>query len=85
MAPEFPFLAAGAIAVVGGYRREGQFPKDGMRAVLATVALVIVASATNGSRFAPLVRAFGFLVLLGSVYATVRTYQSKSKSKSKEK
>lgn len=81
MAPEFPFLAAGAIAIVGGYRREGQFPKDGMRAVLATIVLVLIASATTNSRFAPLVRAFGFLVLLGSTYATVRAYQSKSKEK----
>ncbi len=80
-APEIPFLATGAVALVGGIKREGKFPQNGLYGVVATIVLVLVASATNGTRVAPLVHAVGMLTLLGSVYGTVRTYQTKASTK----
>jgi hypothetical protein len=77
MRPELPFLAAGAIAIVGGTKREGKFPVNGMQALIATVVLVVAASATANTRIAPLVHAIGLLLLMAAVYGTVRQYQKK--------
>jgi hypothetical protein len=77
MKPELPFLAAGAVAVVGGAIRDKAWPSYTTRAVLGTVALVIVASATSDTRIAPLVRAVGLLLLLTTIMAAVRAAQKK--------
>jgi hypothetical protein len=66
-----PYLAAGGIAIAGGMARERTWPKNGMRAVLATIILVIVASTTTNTSLAPLIRAVGLLAVLGSVMASV--------------
>ncbi|HXK36068.1 MAG TPA: hypothetical protein VJ553_00615 [Candidatus Paceibacterota bacterium] len=71
MRPELPFLAAGGIAIAGGMARDRTWPKDGTRAALATMILVIVASATADSPLAPVVRAMGLLAVLGAVLVTV--------------
>lgn len=73
MRPELPYLAAGAVSIVGGTMRAKGFPPNGLRSVAGTTALVIVASATENSRFAPLVHAIGLLLLMASVMAAVRT------------
>lgn len=77
MRPEMPFLAAGAIAIAGGAIKEKKWPSYTARAAIGTVALVIVASATAGSRIAPLVRAIGLLLVLTTVMAAVRNAQKK--------
>ena len=77
MRPELPFIGAGAVAIIGGIKKEGHFPANGLKAVIATVALVFVASATANTKVAPLVHAIGLLVLMGAVYGTVREYQKK--------
>jgi hypothetical protein len=77
MRPELPFLAAGAVAIVGGTKREGKFPANGMQALIATVVLVVAASATANTRIAPLVHAVGLLLLMAAVYGTARQYQKK--------
>lgn len=79
MRPEFPFLAAGAVALVGGAKREGRFPAKGLPAVVGTVALVVVASATAGSSLAPAVRAIGLLILLAAVMAAAPAFTEKRK------
>ena len=79
MRPELPFLAAGAVAIAGGTVRERKWPSEGGRAILGTLALVIVASATANTRIAPLVRAIGLLLLLASVMASVPAFQTKPK------
>jgi len=79
MPPELPFLGAGVIAIVGGIKREGRFPKEGMRAVVATVLLTLVASAADGTRLAPLIRAIGFLLLIGASYGTTRAFMEGAK------
>lgn len=71
MRPEMPYLAAGMVALAGGVARERAFPKEGMTAVIGTVALVIIASATAETPVAPLVRAIGFLFLMAAVMAAV--------------
>lgn len=70
---ELPYLGAGIVALVGGARRQGGWPKYGIEAVVAMIVLVVVASATNGTRLAPLVRAIGMLLLLGAVYGAARS------------
>ncbi len=76
MRPELPFLAAGTIALGAGFVREGGWPAKGAEAVIGTLALVIVASATSGSPVAPLVRAFGLLLLMVAVFAAVPAFQA---------
>lgn len=72
MRPEMPFLAAGAIAIVGGVRKHKGMPPELMKSAIGTVALVILASATADSPIAPLVRAIGLLLLLAAVVAAFR-------------
>ena len=60
---------------------ERGFPSNGMAAVIATVALVIIASATAGSRAAPIVREFGMISLLASIMAAAPIFTSKAKDK----
>jgi peptidoglycan/LPS O-acetylase OafA/YrhL len=79
MRPEFPFLAAGAVAIVGGTAREKRWPAEGTKAVLGTLVLVVVASATAGTRIAPVVRAIGLLLLLSSIIAAVPVMNTKRK------
>lgn len=81
-APELPYLAAGAVAMVGNVKRAGKWPDDVLPSVIATVILVLFASATDGTRIAPIVRAVGMLALIGATYSTVRAYQSAGKVKS---
>lgn len=81
MSPETPFLAAGAIAIGGGVAREGKWPAEGMSALVGTVVLVIIASATAGSKIAPLVRAIGLLLLLTAVMATTTAVAKTKKVK----
>lgn len=79
MRPEMPFLAAGAVALLGGIVREGGWPAEGTGALVGTLAAVLVASMASGSAFAPLVRAVGLLVLLGAVYGAVPAFQAARK------
>lgn len=72
MSPELPFLAAGGVAIIGGAIAEKQWPTNGSRALIGTVVLTIAASATGGSRIAPIVHAIGLLLLLTAVMAAVK-------------
>lgn len=71
MRPEMPFLAAGGLAIAAGFVRDKKWPDNGGRALIGTLVLVIVASATSESRIAPLVRALGLLMLLISVMVSL--------------
>lgn len=66
-----PFLLTGAVVLVGGTARDKAWPKEGLNAVIATVVLVILASLTNGTDFAPLVRAIGLLTLLAALMVSI--------------
>jgi dolichol kinase len=77
MNPELPFLGAGAVSVIGGAIAEKHWPSNGLKAVVGTVALVIAASATSGTRIAPLVHAIGLLLLLTAVMAAVKQVRTK--------
>lgn len=78
MRPELPFLAAGAVVVIGATVREKHWPKDANGAIIGTVVLTLAASASAGSRIAPLVHAIGLLLLLTAVMAAVK-HQKASK------
>ncbi len=77
MSPELPFLAAGAVAVVGGTKKYGHFPPNGLSAVIGTVVLVIAASATANTHLAPLMHAIGLLLLMGALYGATKDFQVK--------
>lgn len=79
MRPELPFLAAGAVSVIGGAIEKGAWPDNIARSLIGTVVLVVVASATADTRFAPLVRAIGLLLLLTAIMAAVRAAQKGKK------
>jgi len=77
MRPEMPYLAAGAVSVIGGAIHEKKWPKNAGRALIGTIVLVLAASASTNTRIAPLVQAIGFLFLLTAVMAAVKTAQRK--------
>jgi dolichol kinase len=77
MRPELPFLAAGAVTIIGASYKAKHWPANGARSIIGTVALVVVTSATEGTALAPLVHAFGLLVLLVAVIAAIRLNQTK--------
>lgn len=79
MRPEMPFLAAGGVALAGGVAKSGGLPKNTLSAVVGTVALVIVASATADTPIAPVVRAIGLLLLLAAVMASVPAFTAKKR------
>ena len=81
MRPEMPFFATGFVAIVGGTIREHAWPKEGAQAILGTLVLVVVASATAGTRIAPLVRAIGLLLLLTATMAAVNATNAAAKKK----
>lgn len=80
MRPEMPYLAAGLVAIAGGVSRERAFPAKGMTAVVGTVALVVIASATADTPIAPAVRALGLLVLMAAVMSAVPAFTRKDKT-----
>jgi len=81
MRPELPFLAAGFAALIGGAIKEHKWPSNATNAVIGTVVLTVAASATAESRFAPLVRAIGLLLLLTTVMSATMAVQNAKKVK----
>ncbi len=79
MRPEMPYLAAGATSIIGGAVRQKKWPDNTVRSVIGTIVLVVAASATTNTKVAPLVQAIGFLLLLTSIMAAVRSAQQKRK------
>lgn len=77
MRPELPFLAAGTIAVVGGALAEGHWPSHTGSSIIGTVVLVVAASATAGTKVAPLVHAIGLLLVITALMAAVKVVQTK--------
>ena len=73
-APETPFLAAGAISLVGGVLAEKGFPANGVKSVMGTVVLVLVASSTANTSIAPLFHAVGMLLVLGAIIGATNHY-----------
>ncbi len=83
MRPELPYLAAGAVAITGGAIKERKWPANATRAVIGTVVLTVVASASANTRIAPLVQAIGLLLLLTAVMASVTSVQNAKKKGTK--
>jgi peptidoglycan/LPS O-acetylase OafA/YrhL len=78
-----PFLAAGAIAITGGVAREHGWPKEGLRALVATIILVVLTSATADTKIAPLVRAIGLLTVMIAIIAAVPAFNTPTSKKGK--
>ena len=71
MRPEMPFLAAGAVTIIGAAVKEKHWPEKAGRSIVGTVALVILASATTDTPLAPLVHAIGLLLFLVAAMAAI--------------
>lgn len=82
MKPELPFLAAGAVAIAGGAIAEHHWPTNANKAIIGTVVLVVVASATTNTRAASLVHAFGMLTLIVAFLAAGKQVQESKNRKS---
>jgi hypothetical protein len=83
MNAETPYAAAGLITLASYSAKERNWPAAGHRIILATIILIIVASASNNTVIAPLVKAVGYLVLISSVIANTPIY-SKAQNASKK-
>lgn len=81
MRPELPFLAAGGIALAGGVKAEGKWPANWPKVLIGTVVLVVIASATNETKVAPLVRAIGLLLVVTTTMAAVKAVNTKKAKK----
>lgn len=68
MRAELPYLASGGIIIIGATVRDGKLPEL-TGPLLGTITMVIFASALDDTKFAPAVRAFGILLLIGAVIA----------------
>lgn len=79
MRPELPFLGAGAVVIIGATIREKKWPSEANGAIIGTVVLTLAASASAGTRIAPLVHAIGLLLLLTAVMAAVKAQKEKGK------
>lgn len=75
MRPEMPYLAAGAVSLIGGAIRDKKWPSNANRAIIGTVATVLLASASADTPIAPLVHAIGLLVLLAAAMAAIKQAQ----------
>jgi hypothetical protein len=83
MRPELPYLAAGSITIAGGIARDKGWPSEGTSALVATLVLVIVASATANTKAAPVVHAVGLLLLLTAVMAATPVLKANQVRKGK--
>jgi hypothetical protein len=70
--PELPYLAAGAVALIGGAIRDKKWPTNSTKAIIGTIAVVLLASASADTPLAPLVHAIGLLVLLAAAMAAIK-------------
>lgn len=83
MRPELPFLAAGAVALVGAVLRDGKLPASLSRPAIGVAVLVILAAATQRTKVAPVVNAFGMLLLTGTALIVGQILYDRLKKKRK--
>jgi len=67
-------VAAGGIAFAGSMAKARTFPPNGVKIIGATVALVIIASATKGTPLESPTKALAALMLLVSIYTYVPAF-----------
>jgi hypothetical protein len=83
MKSESIVLAAGGLAFVGSFKDAGGFPANGYTVISATVALVFLASMTDGTAFDPAIKGLAGLMLLGAAYYYIPAFTKKSTKKGK--
>lgn len=79
--PEFTILAAGAIALAAGFKRERGWPENGWKAIAGTAVLVLLASMSRRTPLGPLVHAIGLVLLLAAAMSAIPVFASKAKGK----
>lgn len=76
-APETPFVLSALFIIAASVKRAGKVDTSAFRGLLASLFLVIIASATSGTKAAQVVRAFGYLFFIVSASVAVRAFTSK--------
>ena len=79
MSPELPFIGATVVALTSAVRLEGRWPDGGIKTLIAAAVVIVVASASTGTKAAPLIRAIGLTTLLAAVLAFGKTLSAKPK------
>lgn len=74
MSAETLLIAAGGVTFAGNMAKAKSFPPNGVAIVAATVALVILASATKNTPLSGPVKALAGLMLLVAVYVNVPAF-----------
>jgi hypothetical protein len=72
-------MIAGTIAFLGSMREAKMFPPNGVRIIFSTLALAIVLSLFDHSRFSPIVRGVAGLMVLTAVIRYVPKFSKKGK------
>lgn len=81
--PELPYAAVGLVAVAAGTAKTGKVPDLTVPAI-GTIVLVIITSASAGTRYESLVTAIGHLLLLSVILSAVNEVR-KSATKTAKK
>lgn len=74
MQAEIPYLASGGLAIAVGYKNEGGWPQNGTKAVMGTIALVVIASFLGSTQAGPLVAGFGWLLFMAVAFAAITAF-----------
>lgn len=80
-APETPYILSGLFLGVAAYKKRGTVDNTMFKGLLASVALVLLASYSAGTQYAQVIRAFGYLVFLAALSVTVRSFAMKAVTK----
>ena len=79
--PLLILLASAGIVIAGSWVKEGGWPKNGSRAVLGFLGLMVVLPPLAKTSVRPLVLAWCWLILLGAAYGYIPALSSQTKKK----
>ena len=74
--PEMPYLAAAGVTVAASTYASGHLPALG-KVALGVIGIIVVASATTGTKLAPVMQALGYLVLLAVLMRSATMFNKK--------
>lgn len=72
---------AGGVALAGGWRREGKWPANGYKGVMATLLLVLLMNVLDNTSVGPVSRGLSYLLLMAAVFVTIGSWNSKKGTK----
>lgn len=79
--PDGIILTAGALAFAGSFAEADGFPPNGYSIIGGTVALSFITALAGSTPLSPAVKAFAWLVLIGSAYRYIPALTTKKTGK----